>query len=134
MDILVQTLRKEGFFALYKGNRSLHLFSSIFINLYTIGMASPLLGIAGVNSLLFASYGASRRLISPFPLSLKETALAGSMAGVANAILASPGRSLSCNVIFISQLNLCCANQWKCSKSVCKDSTEPKQISASEQS
>jgi len=72
MDILVQTLRKEGFFALYKG------------------MASPLLGIAGVNSLLFASYGASRRLISPFPLSLKETALAGSMAGVANAILASP--------------------------------------------
>ncbi|KAG6888218.1 hypothetical protein C0995_009753 [Termitomyces sp. Mi166 len=73
MDILVQTLRKEGFFALYKG------------------MASPLLGIAGVNSLLFASYGISRRLISPFPqLSLKETALAGSVAGAANAILASP--------------------------------------------
>ncbi|KAG5350999.1 hypothetical protein C0989_008362 [Termitomyces sp. Mn162] len=73
MDILVQTLRKEGFSALYKG------------------MASPLLGIAGVNSLLFASYGISRRLISPFPqLSLKETALAGSMAGAANAILASP--------------------------------------------
>ncbi|KAG5718635.1 hypothetical protein E4T56_gene16516 [Termitomyces sp. T112] len=73
MDILVQTLRKEGFLALYKG------------------MASPLLGISGVNSLLFASYGISRRLISPFPqLSLKETALAGSMAGAANAILASP--------------------------------------------
>ncbi|RDB20644.1 Mitochondrial substrate carrier family protein G [Hypsizygus marmoreus] len=73
MDILVQTLRKEGFFALYKG------------------MASPLLGIAGVNSLLFASYGISRRIISPFPqLSLKEIALAGAMAGAANAILASP--------------------------------------------
>ncbi|KAK0223441.1 mitochondrial carrier [Armillaria fumosa] len=57
MDILVQTVRKEGFFALYKG------------------MASPLFGIAGVNSLLFASYG---------------IALAGSMAGAANAILASP--------------------------------------------
>jgi len=55
-------------------------------------MASPLIGIAGVNSLLFASYGASRRIISPFPqLSLKETALAGAMAGAANAILASPG-------------------------------------------
>ncbi|KAF9465191.1 mitochondrial carrier [Collybia nuda] len=52
MDILMQTLRKEGFFALYKG------------------MASPLIGVAGVNSLLFASYG--------------------SMAGAANAILASP--------------------------------------------
>ncbi|RDX53460.1 mitochondrial carrier [Polyporus arcularius HHB13444] len=73
MDILAQTLRKEGFFALYKG------------------MASPLVGIAGVNSLLFAAYGISKRLISPFPqLSLKETALAGAMAGAANAILASP--------------------------------------------
>ncbi|KAK7691685.1 hypothetical protein QCA50_005085 [Cerrena zonata] len=73
MDILKQTLRNEGFFALYKG------------------MASPLIGIAGVNSLLFAAYGASKRLISPFPqLSLKEIAAAGAMAGAANAILASP--------------------------------------------
>ncbi|KAG7092836.1 hypothetical protein E1B28_009151 [Marasmius oreades] len=73
MDILTQTIRKEGFFALYKG------------------MASPLIGIAGVNSLLFASYGVSKRIISPFPqLTLPETALAGSMAGAANAILASP--------------------------------------------
>ncbi|KAF9045134.1 mitochondrial carrier domain-containing protein [Panaeolus papilionaceus] len=73
MDILKQTLRNEGFFALYKG------------------MASPLIGIAGVNSLLFASYGISKRIISPYPqLSLKEIALAGAMAGAANAILASP--------------------------------------------
>ncbi|KAI0308603.1 mitochondrial carrier domain-containing protein [Amylostereum chailletii] len=73
MDILVQTMRKEGFFALYKG------------------MASPLVGIAGVNSLLFASYGASKRLITPFhQLSLSQTAVAGAMAGAANAILASP--------------------------------------------
>ncbi|KZT69708.1 mitochondrial carrier [Daedalea quercina L-15889] len=73
MDILVQTVRKEGFFALYKG------------------MASPLVGIAGVNSLLFAAYGVSKRIISPFPqLSLKEIAAAGALAGVANAILASP--------------------------------------------
>ena len=56
-------------------------------------MASPLLGVAGVNSLLFASYGISKRIISPFPqLSLKEIALAGAMAGAANAILASPGK------------------------------------------
>ncbi|KIM86826.1 hypothetical protein PILCRDRAFT_816075 [Piloderma croceum F 1598] len=73
MDILKQTVRKEGFFALYKG------------------MASPLVGIAGVNSLLFASYGISKRIISPFPqLSLPETSLAGAMAGAANAVLASP--------------------------------------------
>ncbi|KAJ3574812.1 hypothetical protein NP233_g1510 [Leucocoprinus birnbaumii] len=73
MDILTQTLRKEGFLALYKG------------------MLSPLLGIAGVNSLLFAAYGTSKRIISPFPdLSLKQIAAAGAMAGAANAVLASP--------------------------------------------
>ncbi|KZT00528.1 mitochondrial carrier [Laetiporus sulphureus 93-53] len=73
MDILMQTIRKEGFFALYKG------------------MASPLLGIAGVNSLLFAAYGTSKRILSPFPqLSLQQIAAAGAMAGAANAILASP--------------------------------------------
>jgi len=73
IDILAQTVRKEGILALYKG------------------MASPLLGIAGVNSLLFAAYGISKRIISPFgQLSLKETAAAGAMAGAANAVLASP--------------------------------------------
>ncbi|KAJ3554616.1 hypothetical protein NM688_g3014 [Phlebia brevispora] len=73
MDILMQTIRKEGFFALYKG------------------MASPLLGIAGVNSLLFAAYAESKRIVSPFPqLSIKQIALAGAMAGAVNAILASP--------------------------------------------
>ncbi|KAL1751960.1 mitochondrial carrier domain-containing protein [Schizophyllum commune] len=74
MDILVQTIRREGFLALYKGK--LH---------------APLLGIAGVNSLLFAAYGTSKRIISPFPqLSLKEIAAAGALAGAINAVLASP--------------------------------------------
>ncbi len=55
-------------------------------------MASPLIGIAGVNSLLFTSYAISKRIISPFPdLSLKEIAAAGAMAGAANSVLASPG-------------------------------------------
>ena len=55
-------------------------------------MASPLVGIAGVNSLLFAAYGVSKRIISPFPdLSLRQIAAAGAMAGAVNAILASPG-------------------------------------------
>jgi solute carrier family 25 (mitochondrial carnitine/acylcarnitine transporter), member 20/29 len=88
MDVLTQTLRKEGFFALYKG------------------MASPLIGIAGVNSLLFASYGVSKRIVSPFPqLSLPQIALAGSMAGAINSILASPGVYLPLNSIIL-------ANRW----------------------
>ena len=59
-----------------------------------LGTLSPLIGIAGVNSLLFASYAASKRIISPFPdKSLKEIAAAGAMAGAANAILASPGEN-----------------------------------------
>ncbi|KAG8833241.1 hypothetical protein FRC17_011072 [Serendipita sp. 399] len=73
MDVLFQTVRKEGFFGLYKG------------------MASPLMGIAAVNSLLFAAYNVSKRAISPFPdLTLPQIALAGSMAGAVNSVLASP--------------------------------------------
>ncbi|KAG8820374.1 hypothetical protein FRC19_008936 [Serendipita sp. 401] len=54
-------------------------------------MASPLMGIAAVNSLLFAAYNVSKRAISPFPdLTLPQIALAGSMAGAVNSVLASP--------------------------------------------
>ena len=57
----------------------------------TLGMASPLLGIAAVNSLLFTAYGVSRRIVSPFPdLSIPQIGLAGAMAGAVNATLASP--------------------------------------------
>ncbi|ORX38983.1 mitochondrial carrier domain-containing protein [Kockovaella imperatae] len=73
LDILTKTVKSEGPLALYKG------------------MLSPLIGIAAVNSLLFTAYGASRRLVSPYPdLSIKQVAVAGGMAGAANAILASP--------------------------------------------
>ena len=93
MDILTQTLRKEGFFALYKGAYRSYLVCQL-LYIPRAGMASPLMGIAGVNSLLFAAYGLSRRIISPFPqLSLKETAAAGAMAGAVNSVLASPGQS-----------------------------------------
>ena len=94
MDILAQTLRKEGFFALYKGasDRPSTPCAITLHACWPAGMASPLVGIAGVNSLLFAAYAASKRAISPFPqLSLKEIAAAGAMAGAVNAILASPG-------------------------------------------
>ncbi|WWC73332.1 uncharacterized protein I206_107299 [Kwoniella pini CBS 10737] len=73
LDIFTTTVRNEGFLALYKG------------------MLSPLLGIAAVNSLLFTAYGASRRIVSPYPdLSIAQVATAGAMAGAANAVLASP--------------------------------------------
>ncbi|GHJ86913.1 hypothetical protein NliqN6_3315 [Naganishia liquefaciens] len=72
-DILRQTVAKEGVLALYKG------------------MASPLLGIAAVNSLLFTAYGVTRRIISPYPdLTLGQVAVAGAGAGAINAVLASP--------------------------------------------
>jgi len=55
-------------------------------------MASPLIGIAGVNSLLFTAYSISKRIVSPFPeLTLPQTATAGAMAGAVNSVLASPG-------------------------------------------
>jgi solute carrier family 25 carnitine/acylcarnitine transporter 20/29 len=54
-------------------------------------MASPLIGIAAVNSLLFAAYGTCKRAISPFgELTLPQTAAAGAGAGAINAVLASP--------------------------------------------
>lgn len=58
-----------------------------------LGMASPLLGIAAVNSLLFTAYGVTRRIISPYPdLTMGQIALAGAGAGAINAVLASPVR------------------------------------------
>jgi solute carrier family 25 carnitine/acylcarnitine transporter 20/29 len=57
-----------------------------------LGMASPLVGMTGVNALLFAAYGAARRIVSPFPdPTLPQIAMAGAMAGAANTVLASPG-------------------------------------------
>jgi solute carrier family 25 (mitochondrial carnitine/acylcarnitine transporter), member 20/29 len=100
MNILTRTVRKEGVLALYKGPSSHPTYlpndpfpttTAPFLSFFVKGMTSPLLGIAGVNSLLFAAYGTSKRIISPFgQLSLKQTAAAGAMAGAANAILASP--------------------------------------------
>ncbi|KAL8292982.1 hypothetical protein RQP46_000676 [Phenoliferia psychrophenolica] len=74
MDIARQTIAKEGILALYKG------------------MASPLIGVAGVNSLLFLSNNYARKLVSPFGpnLTIPQVALAGAMAGAVQSILASP--------------------------------------------
>ena len=68
-------------------------------------MLSPLIGVSGVNSLLFGAYAVSRRVISPFPdLSISQTALAGSMAGIVNSVLAGPGQLLTSLIMSISFL------------------------------
>ena len=54
-------------------------------------MMSPLLGVAGVNSLLFGSFAVAKKIITPYPeLSIAQTSLAGAMAGGFTSILASP--------------------------------------------
>lgn len=74
MDVLLQTVRGEGVLALYKG------------------MASPLLGIAAQNALLFTAFQGAKRIISPESqrLSVTKVALAGAVAGGINSIVSSP--------------------------------------------
>lgn len=92
-DILVQTIRKEGFFALYKGEQrcggGCEAFWLKFDRL--AGMASPLIGIAAQNSLLFTAFQMSKRLVADTPkLTTGQTAAAGAIAGAVNSIMASP--------------------------------------------
>ncbi|KIS67374.1 uncharacterized protein UMAG_11977 [Mycosarcoma maydis] len=74
MDVLTRTVASEGVLALYKG------------------MASPLLGIAAQNALLFSAFQSAKRLISPHTheLSTAQIAAAGAIAGGINSILSSP--------------------------------------------
>eukprot|EP00127_Corallochytrium_limacisporum_P005622 Clim_evm1s210 gene=Clim_evmTU1s210 len=83
MDCAVQTVRKEGFFALYKG------------------MSSPLVGIAAVNALLFGFYGRAKTALGETPtnnLSLEKIMMSGAVAGVGNSILASPVELIKCRL------------------------------------
>ncbi|CDZ98880.1 mitochondrial carrier [Phaffia rhodozyma] len=80
-DIAVKTVRNEGVLALYKASTKL----------YEILSASPLMGVAAVNSLLFTAYSTAKKLISPYPdLTIPQIALAGGIAGGVNSVLASP--------------------------------------------
>lgn len=54
-------------------------------------MASPLLGIAAQNSLLFTAFALSKRVVSNTPdLSIPQIAAAGALAGAVNSLVASP--------------------------------------------
>ncbi|PIA16960.1 mitochondrial carrier [Coemansia reversa NRRL 1564] len=75
MDCFMKTIRNEGFLGLYKG------------------MASPLVGISAVNSLLFWAYSYGRTLQTGSATAtptLGQVAIAGAGAGAVNSILASP--------------------------------------------
>ncbi|KAJ2776874.1 hypothetical protein H4R18_005441 [Coemansia javaensis] len=75
MDCLVKTVRNEGVLGLYKG------------------MASPLVGIAAVNSLLFWAYSYGKALQTGSATAtptLGQVAIAGAGAGAVNSVLASP--------------------------------------------
>ncbi|KAG0067269.1 mitochondrial carrier [Linnemannia elongata] len=75
MDCLRKTIKNEGFLGLYKG------------------MASPLVGVAAVNALLFAAYSNFKKIQEPYPggpLTLTQIGIAGAGAGIVNAVLASP--------------------------------------------
>ncbi|KAJ2162382.1 hypothetical protein GGF46_000746 [Coemansia sp. RSA 552] len=75
VDCLMKTVRNEGVLGLYKG------------------MASPLVGIAAVNSLLFWAYSYGKTLqtgSSDVTATLGQVAIAGAGAGAVNSALASP--------------------------------------------
>ncbi|KAJ2721352.1 hypothetical protein GGI07_004022 [Coemansia sp. Benny D115] len=74
VDCLVKTVKSEGVRGLYKG------------------MASPLVGIAAVNSLLFWAYESGKRLQTggSTQATLAQVAIAGAGAGAINSTLASP--------------------------------------------
>ncbi|KAJ1569001.1 hypothetical protein HK405_011152, partial [Cladochytrium tenue] len=77
IECLTHTVRHEGVLGLYKG------------------MASPLVGIAFVNAVLFSSYGWFKALLADplrpdAPLSIPQIAVAGSGAGIINSFVAGP--------------------------------------------
>ena len=71
-------------------------------------MASPLIGVAAVNSLLFGAFAVAKKIVSPYPdLSIAQVSLAGAMAGGVNALLASPGTLIYHDDTLLSKWTSC---------------------------
>ncbi|KAJ3107116.1 hypothetical protein HDU97_004809 [Phlyctochytrium planicorne] len=76
-DCIVQTVKYEGIFGLYKG------------------MAAPLAGVGFVNAVLFSAYGFFKEILKDpkhpeRPLKTRQLAAAGAGAGIVNAFIAGP--------------------------------------------
>lgn len=64
------------------------------------GMAAPLATVAAYNAIVFGTWGAVERVLSPSgtPLTSAQAVLAGSMAGVPVSLLAAPTELLKCRL------------------------------------
>lgn len=73
-QIFLKTVKEEGVLALYKG------------------MLAPVIGVAFINAVLFASYAGLKTSFNPdhSKLTLAQIAIAGSGAGIVNSFVASP--------------------------------------------
>lgn len=64
------------------------------------GLAAPLATVAAFNAVLFSSWGATERMLSPdgCPLTVGQAMLAGGLAGVPVSLLATPTELLKCRL------------------------------------
>lgn len=80
IDCIQQTLKNEGVKGFFKG------------------MSSPIVGVGGINAILFAAYGFATKFQSdanaaagkPARLTIAQVAVAGSFAGIVNTAICSP--------------------------------------------
>lgn len=80
LDCIKQTLRNEGVKGFFKG------------------MSSPIVGVGGINAILFGAYGGASRYLGdkntaaglPAQLTIAQVFMAGSFAGIVNTIICSP--------------------------------------------
>ncbi|XP_049876407.1 congested-like trachea protein [Pectinophora gossypiella] len=80
-DCFTKTIRKEGFFGLYKG------------------MSAPLTGVAPIFAISFFGFGLGKKLItgnSDLPLSKLELFAAGAFSGIFTTSVMAPGERIKC--------------------------------------
>lgn len=81
LDCFMQTLRKEGFFGLYKG------------------MAAPVAGVAPMFAICFLGFGIGKKIQQKHPhddLTYPQLFKAGMLAGVFTTVIMTPGERIKC--------------------------------------